>query len=476
VLIKFFRAIGIMALTLLSAATVADDAPRDERALSGGALTVFDQTSKAFGQHAPNLPIRELRNFTSGNRLFNTNWVTAPASVKSLDGLGPLFNRVSCSACHTRDGRGIAPEGSDEPLMSILLRLSAPGETPDSDPVPHSVYGGQLNDRAILGVKPEGRASITWHKIEGQYPDGAPYELRRPEINVVDLAYGPLGENTLTSLRVAPAVFGVGLLEAIDESTILALADPNDADGDGISGRPNYVHDVTNDKTALGRFGWKANQPSVRQQSAGAALGDVGITTSMFPDHGFSKPQVEAQNAPTGDDGIGYEMTNKQLDKMTFYMQTLAVPARRNVNDPTIRRGEELFAEMQCAKCHTPSITTGVHPTVPVLSNQKLQPFTDLLLHDMGEELADYRPDFLATGTEWRTPPLWGIGLNEIVRLNGPRRKDQKENLGLMHDGRAKTIEEAILWHGGEAENALDAFKQSDVKDRAALIAFLYSL
>jgi len=471
-------AAGLAAMAVLGLAVAAVSAPAGSelasppasepaseaaRARPGGAVTVEDRTSKAFAQPAPNLPVRRLRDFAFGNRLFNTNWVTAPASVASLDGLGPVFNRVSCSACHTRDGRGAPPAGPDEPMDSMLVRLSIPGADDDGGgPKPHPVYGDQLNDRAIHGVPAEGRASVRWETVEGTYADGTPYTLRRPVLAFRDLAFGPLGENVMTSPRVAPPVHGLGLIEAVPEADILARADPDDADGDGISGRPNRVWDVAEQRVALGRFGWKANQPSLRQQAAGAALGDMGITTSLFPEQNVMPGQADAAAAASGGRP---EMSDPQLEKLVFYLRTLAVPAPRNLDDPAVRRGEALFEQMSCAACHTPSMTTGEHPLAQ-LADQRIYPYTDLLLHDMGPGLADGRPDFEATGRAWRTPPLWGIGLTETV--NG--------HTFFLHDGRARNLEEAILWHGGEAEAAREAFRTLPAADRAALVAFLKSL
>lgn len=458
------------------AAVGASDERSASETLAGGDFTVFDATSRAYGQPAPVLPVRDLARFTAGNRLFNTNWVIAPASVKSLDGLGPLFNRVSCSACHTRDGRGIAPDSPTRFMDSMLVRLSVPGDSPGGPPVPHAIYGDQLQDRAIPGVAAEGRAVIEWQEVRGVYPDGMEYVLRKPRLEVVDLAYGELPGDTMFSARVSPAVFGLGLLDAVDPATILEQADPNDADGNGISGRPNYVMDAATGERVIGRFGWKANTPNLRQQAAAAARGDIGITSSLFPDHGLGETLVTARSAPTGDDGPGYELTGDQLDKIVFYLQSLAVPARRNDDDPVVLRGERLFNEARCSACHVANLQTGTYRDRPELSNQTVWPYTDLLLHDMGIELADGRPDSEATGNEWRTPPLWGLGLIETVRLNGPRPDGQPRNLGLLHDGRARTIEEAILWHGGEASASRDAFRTMTTVDRAALIAFLESL
>ncbi|MGE0154896.1 MAG: di-heme oxidoredictase family protein [Reyranellaceae bacterium] len=443
----------------------AQEKPRFEPvgARLGGETTVFASNQNAFTLQAGNLPVDDQRAFFFGNRLFNTNWVIAPSSTKTFDGLGPTFNRVSCSGCHLRDGRGQPPAKPGEEMLSMLVRLSVPGAAADGGPKPHPAYGDQLNDRAIQGIKAEGRAVIAWQEVPGRYGDGETYSLRRPVLSFVDLAYGPLGRDVLVSARVAPAMIGMGLLEAIPDETLLALADPDDRDGDGVSGRVNRVHDVLTGKTAIGRFGWKANAPGVRQQIAAAAIGDIGLTTSIFPQQNCPAAQTACRQAESGGEP---EISDEFLDRLELYSQTLAVPARRNVDDPQVRRGEALFSEIGCAACHQPTLQTGTHPTRPYLSNQTIHPFTDLLLHDMGEGLADGRPDFLATGQEWRTPPLWGLGLIRVTN----------KHEFLLHDGRARGPAEAILWHGGEAEAAKERFRTLPQPDREALVAFLRSL
>jgi CxxC motif-containing protein (DUF1111 family) len=344
-------------------------------------------------------------------------------------------------------------------MLSMLVRLSVPGRDAGGGPQPHPAYGDQLNDRAAPGVPAEGRVAVTWQEEPGHFADGEPYSLRVPGYAFRDLRFGPLGPETRISPRVAPAVIGLGFLEAVDEATLEALADPDDRDGDGISGRVNRVWDVAARRPAAGRFGWKATVPTLRQQAAAAALGDIGLTTSLFPAQNCPPVQRACRDA-TG--GGRPELPDGFLDKLTFYTQTLAVPARRGAHEA----GERLFVAIGCAGCHQPTLRTGRHPTQPRLSSQVIQPFTDLLLHDLGEGLADGRPDFEATGREWRTPPLWGIGLVELV--NG--------HTLFLHDGRARGLAEAILWHGGEAEGARERFRTMPRGDRHALLAFLGSL
>ncbi len=431
--------------------------------LSGGATTVFDATVNAFGQPAANLPFGERADFFTGNALFNRNWVTAPSSTTGSDGLGPIFNAASCSACHFKDGRGRPPVPPEVAFESLLVRLSVPGADDVDGAAAEPNYGRQLGHRAILGVAPEGRPRLEWDELPGTYGDGTPYSLRAPRLVIDDLAYGPLHPDTSTSVRVAQTVFGLGLLEALDEATILAAADPDDADGDGISGRPNLVWDVRRATSVVGRFGWKANAPTIEQQSAGAFLGDIGITSPLFPAEDCTDAETACRNAPNGGTP---EIDQLKVDLVTFYVTVLAVPARRDVDDPTVRRGEQLFATAGCTSCHLPTLRTGDLPGFPSVSQQTIHPYTDLLLHDLGPELADGRPDFAASGAEWRTPPLWAIGLLPIV----------SEHTFLLHDGRARGFAEAILWHGGEARPARQAFKRLPARDRQALLAFLDSL
>ena len=430
----------------------------DERL--GGETTTFSKGSNAFELSARNLTNQERRTFEVGDSFFTQNWVTAPASTVARDGLGPTFNAQSCSSCHAHDGRARPPENDDDPTRGLLLRLSVQG--PDG-PVDDERYGGQLQDRAIVGVIPEGRIGIQYREVAGQYPDGKLFSLRHPVYTILELAFGPLDPDTMISPRIAQATIGMGLLEAIPEQRILELADPDDSDGDGVSGRPNIVWDIRLGRDVTGRFGWKANQPTVEQQAAGAFVGDIGITSDLFPDENCPPAQSDCAKAPNGGSP---EVPAERLRKVTFYVRTLAVPAMRDVDDPEVELGARLFMTAGCGACHTSRhVTADDHP-VRAVRSQVIFPFTDLLLHDMGEGLADNRPDGEATGREWRTPPLWGIGL--VKTVNG--------HTNFMHDGRARNLEEAILWHGGESEASRDLFMDLPADDRAALIRFLESL
>ncbi|MCA0433425.1 MAG: c-type cytochrome [Proteobacteria bacterium] len=428
----------------------------------GGGTTRPLVANNAFTFLAPNAPREHQRPFSFGNRIFNTNWVMAPGSVQAFDGLGPMFNRVSCSGCHTKDGRGAPNADGMGPMDSMLLRISVPGQGAHGGPNPVPGYGDQLSERALPGIAPEGTLEITYEELPGTYGDGAAYSLRKPSYTVRDPGYGLMPADMMMSPRVAPHVIGLGLLEAVPEDILLALADPDDADGDGISGRVNRVWNTATNAPAIGRFGWKAGQPDLLNQNTGAAVGDIGLTTTVHPDENCAQGQVLCVAAKTGGSP---EIKPDFIEKLTLYTQTLAVPAQRGAGKPEVKRGAEVFRAAGCAACHMPTLKTAA-AALPELSNQTFHPYTDLLLHDMGEGLADNRPEFLATGNEWRTPPLWGLGL--VPMVNG--------HDTLLHDGRARGFAEAILWHGGEGEKAKEAFRTAPKADRDALVAFLNSL
>jgi len=426
----------------------------------GGATTTDDFSVNAFGHAAPNISDEKQMQFVTGNAFFKRNWVTAPSSTKDLDGLGALFNAKSCSSCHFLDGKG-EPGFEKGQSSALLFRLSIPAEGNKTKAEPN--YGNQFNHLAILGAKEEGQVKIEYKEIEGEYPDGNRYSLRKPSYSFTHLNYGEMQKDVMISPRVAPHIIGLGLLEAIDEKDILALSDPEDQDNDGISGRPNYVKNVITDSLDLGRFGWKANEPMVKQQVAAAFQGDMGLSSSLFSEENETEAQAKFINAETGGNP---EISDDILERVTLYSQVLAVPKRRNANDENILAGQKLFLEVGCDNCHNPSFTTSKHDDIPEFNNQKIYPYTDLLLHDMGEDLADHRPDGLASGTEWRTAPLWGIGL--VKTVNG--------HTTLLHDGRARNVEEAILWHGGEAQKSKNQFKALSKIERENLISFVNSL
>lgn len=433
---------------------------------SGGATTFFNNSRNAFGFAAPNLQGLEGLEFTTGNSFFNQSWVTAVASTTGRDGLGPLFNETACSGCHFKDGRGRTPRFGEQAGHGMLMRLSIPGVGSYGEPLDEPIYGGQLSNHAINGIHAEGTFEIYYTEETGTYADGTSYSLRKPTYHFKNLAYGTMSSQLLFSPRVANQMVGMGLLEAIEIRAIEAYIDELDSDGDGISGKANYVYDLEQKQMVLGRFGWKAGQPTVRQQVAAAFVGDIGITSSLFLKENHTSLQTDCQVPANGNNSKGYELDDQVLDRVSLYSSALAVPGRRNWTDQDVLKGKSLFVEAACQKCHVPKFTTGIHPQINALSNQKIYPYTDLLLHDMGLGLADNRPEYLADGQEWRTAPLWGIGLIETV--NG--------HTELLHDGRARNLEEAILWHGGEGEKSKEKFRQMSVTERQQLILFLKSL
>lgn len=426
----------------------------DDR-LSGGLATVFDETSKAFTNPINGLQGRDAFVHEIGDKAFETTFV---ADSTIFSGKGPLYNNVSCISCHHNDGKGTPTAGFQN--SSLLFRVSLPGEDLRGAPLSIPGFGFQLQDRALIGILPEAHIDIQYTNVPVTYPDGTAVTLRKP-VYTVQNAYIHLPAGYLLSPRLAPPVFGIGLLENIPESTIVGFADEDDKDGDGISGRPNYIYDTVVNKRLLGRFGLKANTTTLDRQVALAYQQDMGVTNSLLPDE-----NCRGQLQDDGKKDKKPELQDSILKAVIFYVKTLAVPARRNVNDATNLQGQALFNQLNCSGCHKPTIQTGVDLTVPYLSNQRIHPYTDLLLHDMGNGLADGRPDFTATGSEWRTMPLWGIGLFE--QTNGVPY--------YLHDGRARSIEEAILWHDGEAKKSKDQFMQLSKADRKALLQFVKSL
>jgi CxxC motif-containing protein (DUF1111 family) len=434
-----------------------DQELRDQGGTDG---TTSNEGSTAFAQGMAALDHQGRRDFAVGNSFFNQNWVMAPASTEARDGLGPIFNAQSCSSCHFQDGRGQPPADDEDPERGLLIRLSVLDD--DGKPQPHPVYGNQFQDRSIRNVAAEGSVQIDIAEEPGTYPDGTAYSLGAPTYTLVT----PDGEEItgiVVSPRVAPAMMGVGLLENVPAPTIEAQADPDDADGDGISGRAHIVSDRKTGDDVLGRFGWKAAAPSVRDQTTQAFANDLGITSEEVPEQPCTEAQVDCTSAK---DGGTPEVDREKVDKIEFYSRTLAVPARRDVGDADTSAGQAAFDEIGCASCHTAELRTGSGSDIDALNGQVIRPYSDLLLHDMGPGLADDRPDGDASGSEWRTPPLWGIGLVETV--NGHTR--------FLHDGRARSLEEAVLWHGGEAEASRDRFKALAADQRRALLTFLESL
>ena len=453
-----------------------DDAPPPDR--PGGDTTVYATGRNAFSFPAANLSEPERTRFVVGNSFFRRNWVEAPSSTRARDGLGPHFIARSCGGCHDQDGRGAPPEIRNglavEQPVALLVRLSVPGTGPHGGPSPEPTYGDQFDNAAVQGVKPEGQVTMREEAVPGRFDDGTPYTLRRPVYGLRKLGYGPLARGTMMSPRVAPQLIGVGLLQAIPEAELLRNAEEQAAAGGPIRGVPNRVWDATVRREVVGRFGWKANVGSIAHQTAGAFAGDIGITSTLVPDEACTARQKDCRAAPRGAQGQRPEIDDETFAQVVFYQATLAPPARRDAADPQVRRGRALFERAQSAVCQRPSYVTDsgsageTFPPIasPALAGQTIYPYTDLLLHDVGEGLADHRPDFRADGRQWRTPPLWGIGL--IPDVNGHQR--------LLHDGRARGVLEAVLWHGGEAEASRRQVLRFSAEERAALVRFVESL
>ncbi len=422
---------------------------RDASRRAGGDLTIFSFTNQSYTLPGPNLEGERLDLHLAGDAAFDDQFVSAPATVNG--GLGPAFVRNSCAACHTRNGR----TGGE-----ALLHMSVPGTGEHGNVKPVPGFGTELQNRALFGYRAEGTLTIEEEVRRGQFADGTAYTLRDREPRIDD-PYTEVPDNILTSLRMPRPVFGLGLLEAVPDATLRDLADEQAAARDGITGEINRVWNAATQQMDVGRFGWKATQPTLLQQNADAYNLDMGVTNPMFS----TEPTA---GQPGFDDGRDDdpEIPRQTLEEATFYVQPLAVPARRNLDDPAVRRGEQLFDRLGCATCHRPQLRTGTLANVPEVENQTIYPYTDLLIHDMGPGLADDRPIFDASGREWRTPPLWGIGLSKLVNPEA----------GFLHDGRARTLTEAILWHGGEAESTKQSFKRLSKDERDALIAFLRSL
>lgn len=465
-------------IAAVTALTEDFDAAQKYEEMSAGAATVRPRNNAdAFSQPSANIGFDGELDFKVGNGLFKKIWVSAPASTQASDGLGPLYNARSCQRCHLKDGRGHPPAGPDDSAVSMFLRISIPGGPEDAvaeiedylatGPDPN--YGTQLQDFALPGLAPEYRLQIDYTEETVALSGGEVAHLRVPTYTAADLGYGPLHPDAMLSPRVAPQMIGMGLLEAIPAADILAHADPDDADGNGISGRPNIVWSQKYDMPMLGRFGWKAGNPTVEEQTAAAFVGDIGISNPLHTAGSGECTDLQADcvAATHGDgDEREFEIDQEGLDLVTFYSRNLAVPARRDVDDPEVLIGKRVFYETGCVSCHTPSYVTHRLSDESAQSFQLIWPYSDMLLHDMGEGLADHRPESRADGTEWRTPPLWGIGMTE--RVSG--------HTYFLHDGRARSLLEAILWHGGEAQPQRDAVVEMPPEDRAALIRFLESL
>ena len=444
-----------------------------------GAGTVHKLVNtSSFSHPSANMSFERQLDFRVGDGIFRKLWVSAPSSTQSSNGLGPLFNARSCQSCHLKDGRGKPPESDDEAAVSMFLRLSIPPQSAEDHAalashrksvIPEPTYGGQFQTFSVQGVLAEGRMDIQYEAFPVTLADGTVVHLRKPTYRATDLNYGPMHPETLLSPRVAPQMIGMGLLESIAEEDILSWADPDDSNGDGISGRANRVWSDTHGKVMLGRFGWKAGKPTIGDQTVHAFSGDIGISTPVLPAAwgDCTEAQTACREAPHGsygDDAV--ELPAEMLDLVVFYSRNLAVPGRRDIEAPQVLAGKQVFYDSGCTACHRPKYVTARDAVGPEQSFQLIWPYTDLLLHDMGDGLADNRPEGEANGREWRTPPLWGIGLTQTV----------SGHTFFLHDGRARNLLEAILWHGGEAEPARQRVIALSREQREALLAFLNAL
>ncbi|QAX82230.1 di-heme oxidoreductase family protein [Candidatus Pseudomonas adelgestsugas] len=472
---SFFRlSITLVVLSLIAC----NDVPRFTKAepsesWAGGTTTVNKRDQNAFSLPSANLtPTRRL-DFSVGNSFFRSPWVIAPSTTTARDGLGPLFNTNACQNCHIKDGRGHPPLPNALNAVSMLVRLSIPNTLAHTKiveqigVVPEPVYGGQLQDMAIPGVIPEGKVRVNYSPVNVTFKDSFVVELRKPHLQITHLGYGQMHQDTLFSARIAPPMIGLGLLEAISDTDILRNTDAKTADKQATIGRANWVWDYAQHKTVLGRFGWKAGQPNLNQQNAHAFSGDMGLTTSMRPFDDCTEAQGTCKQAPNGNNANDEpEVSDNILRLVLFYTRNLAVPMHRDSNTAQVLAGKNLFYQAGCQGCHKPKFTTSATASEPELANQLIYPYSDLLLHDMGPGLADYRSEFKAGDRDWRTPPLWGIGLTQIVN-------DQAK---FLHDGRARNLLEAVLWHGGEAQAAQQHVLSFNIEQRTELLAFLNSL
>lgn len=503
--------IGFSAILLVIAIAVVACKPMHELPfeqsewLPGGDLTASQISTRSFVEPGKELNTNEKLAFWTGFSLFRDPWVIAPSSTTDRDGLGPLFNTRSCISCHSSGARGAISASSDKQPMALVIKLGLRENESDYglhvavesnrharraelENISLQQYGEQIQTHAIkYGLKSdqsdnasalvaEAKLSVRYQKVSGAYADGSAYELQLPIYTLSELAHGELEHSVQMSPRLAPAIYGLGLLDAIDEQDLLAQEDEFDANSDGISARYTRAEDkrkIVNNATGngynlrrIGRFGLKAKHPSLYQQIAAAFRDDIGITNEMFPDENCAKRQLKCSKVAQLSGEGTVEIPNKLLNLVVQFSQFMAVPPARNLDDNNVQMGRTLFHESKCAHCHTPSYQTRKDYPVSGLANQKIWPYTNLALHDMGELLADEQRTPHANGREWRTPPLWGIGLRQKVQ------KDAR----FLHDGRARTIEEAILWHGGEAEQSKQIFINMTKAERSNLLAFLNAI
>ncbi len=466
-MIRFFSFIYLfLAIFLIRADTFADPS------LPGGETSNQVENKNSFSLSSRNLDEHMRINFLVGNALFERMWEDSSISKNiAKDGLGPFFSARSCESCHINDGRGHIPLTNKEDKISVVIQISQNIEQSNDyiKNIDDDTYGGQISEFSVKDVLKEADIIIDYKYSLEMYEDGRVVELRRPIIKIDNLNYGEFNESTTFSARIAQPMIGLGLIEHISEQSLLMNEDIDDTNKDGVSGKANKVWDIQKEKSAIGRFGWKAAQPSVYQQTADAFYHDMGLSNKLYSNpFNCTSKQEECTKAISGnsEEYDDLEVSSDQLDLVTFYSSQLGVPARRSINAENVKKGKEIFFALNCNSCHVESFTTGDSGSHANLNNQIIYPYSDFLLHDMGESLSDGVSEFLAQGSEWRTPPLWGIGLTNVV----------SDEYGYLHDGRARTIEEAILWHGGEAKEIIQNYKKLKKIEVNQLLSFINSL
>lgn len=453
-------------------------AAEEYESLPAGALTYRKSiNANAFSHASPNMSFEREMDFKLGNALFRKIWVSSPSSTLASDGLGPFFNARACQRCHIKDGRGHPPANNEDNRVSMLLRLSIPSQNQNDEEylkknnaIPDPVYGGQLQDHSVSGIHAEGQFAIQYKEIPVLLADNETVYLRQPDYQLTNLHHGKPDSQLRVSPRIAPQMIGLGLLEAISPEDIIKQADEDDKNNDGISGKAQRVWSREHQQFMLGRFGHKAGMPTLNEQNQAAFNGDIGLSTPLFPaaSGDCTEQQTKCLAMPNGNSTQyeNLEVHQQMTDLVLHYTRNLAVPARRKPSDPDTLSGKALFYNSGCIDCHTPKYITPRNTAQPEQSRQLIWPYTDMLLHDMGEGLADGFEEGLANGREWRTPALWGIGLTNTVN----------KHTFYLHDGRARNILEAIIWHGGEAEKSKQKVVKMNKQQRRQLIQFINSL
>ena len=418
-------------------------------AAMGDQLVPFGPT--AFSLADPALNSSDLAKFNYGRGLFHHEWEVHQHANGTQSGLGPLFSANACASCHIRDGRGKPPNTKETPSAYVIV-VGVPSAQYGTQPDP--AYGTQIQTNAV-GTMPEAKVRVSYKTSKESLSDGTIVSLRAPSFSIENLYFGPLHENAKLSGRLPQQIIGLGYLEQVSIDTLNALADPDDVDNDVISGRVSVT-----DNGEIGRFGWKATAPSVLHQTAKAASNDMGISTQLFPAYAgdCTQKQVECLQASLEQpQNKETELDGNEARILALYSANLHVPPRRNANVPGVRRGESIFAAISCASCHVPMFSE---------TQKHRGAYTDMLLHDMGVGLSDPTYGETELAREWRTPPLWGLGFTKEV--NG--------NEFYLHDGRARNLTEAIMWHGGEAAPSKEKFRSLMTTERNDLISFLNSL